>query len=328
VLALAAAGAGAMIPGFINLDLKPTEGLIVRAGGALAVFVIVFFFNPARLATMEATARSHAQRLRQTQSGGNNSSNVQAGGDIMLTNLPKITGADSTVAVEKRHEQRVSAGDNSVIVQAGRDAVLRVEKGPPNIKLVRVTVEDDRTQGGLKQKINVVIKNTGGATAFLTNGYLVTDGAETIRNCSHIGMQYSLSESDWTYDVDIDSVSPSFVGRHSIAPNEVVNFDVAVGRKRGFEITVYKCRLKFTFDEGEGLETGSFLLKIAGPTQMEAGYQAFGPSAEEWAECQIDNIRRLDRIGYDHRPNIGADSRKYLEAVSPGIFDKAPGTTA
>jgi hypothetical protein len=39
-----------MFPGFINIEVKPTTGLLIRAGVALAVFVIVFFFNPARLA--------------------------------------------------------------------------------------------------------------------------------------------------------------------------------------------------------------------------------------------------------------------------------------
>lgn len=48
-LSLAAAGVAAMIPGFINVELTQTIGVIVRAGGALAVFAIVFFFNPAQL---------------------------------------------------------------------------------------------------------------------------------------------------------------------------------------------------------------------------------------------------------------------------------------
>lgn len=50
VLSLAAAGAAAMIPGFININVNPSTGFLIRAGGALAVFVIVFFFNPAQLA--------------------------------------------------------------------------------------------------------------------------------------------------------------------------------------------------------------------------------------------------------------------------------------
>ena len=45
VLALAAAGVAAMIPGFIHVSVADW----LRAGGALAVFVVVFFNNPAAL---------------------------------------------------------------------------------------------------------------------------------------------------------------------------------------------------------------------------------------------------------------------------------------
>lgn len=56
VLALAAGGVAAMIPGFINVEFNPGTELLVRAGGAIAVFVIVFFFNPAQLASKSTTA--------------------------------------------------------------------------------------------------------------------------------------------------------------------------------------------------------------------------------------------------------------------------------
>lgn len=44
-LALATAGVTAMIPGFIEIELPNW----LRAGGALAVFVVVYFYNPASL---------------------------------------------------------------------------------------------------------------------------------------------------------------------------------------------------------------------------------------------------------------------------------------
>jgi hypothetical protein len=47
VLALAAAGVGALLPGLISV----TAGPYVKAGGALALFVLVYWFNPARLVT-------------------------------------------------------------------------------------------------------------------------------------------------------------------------------------------------------------------------------------------------------------------------------------
>lgn len=48
VLALTAAGVASMIPGFINVQV----GNWVRAGGAIAVFVVVYFFSPANLVAL------------------------------------------------------------------------------------------------------------------------------------------------------------------------------------------------------------------------------------------------------------------------------------
>lgn len=219
--------------------------------------------------------------------------------------------------------QSAEAGNNSMIVQAGRDVLLTVKKCPPDIKLVRIQIDADREHGTLRQKLNIITKNNGDRTAFLTKGRLVQEGAETIRLCNQLGMEFSLSRSDWTYDIDISESQPQFVGQHSIAPNEVVNFDVMVGRKEGgHEPTVYKCRMILEFDEGEILETDSFHLMISGPVVWQGGYQAQGPTPDQWGHCQADNIRRLLSIGYDYRPNIDESSRQYVEAVAPGIFDE------
>jgi hypothetical protein len=45
VLALAAAGVGALLPGLLRVEAPP----YVRAGGALALFVVVYWFNPPKL---------------------------------------------------------------------------------------------------------------------------------------------------------------------------------------------------------------------------------------------------------------------------------------
>lgn len=69
VFALAGAGVAAMIPGFIDLDLSGKSGLLLRAGGALAVFVVLFFFNPARLRAHEAAIYDHQRQLLALPSG-------------------------------------------------------------------------------------------------------------------------------------------------------------------------------------------------------------------------------------------------------------------
>ncbi len=47
VLALAGGGVGAVIPGFLDLNVKAGTKLALRAGGALAVFVVLYFWSPA-----------------------------------------------------------------------------------------------------------------------------------------------------------------------------------------------------------------------------------------------------------------------------------------
>src|SRR5271166_5070632 len=47
VLALAGGGVGAVIPGFLDVSVKPSAKLALRAGGALAVFVVLYFWSPA-----------------------------------------------------------------------------------------------------------------------------------------------------------------------------------------------------------------------------------------------------------------------------------------
>lgn len=48
-LALAASGVAGVIPGMIRLKVQPGAVLLIHAGGALAVFVIVYLLAPAAL---------------------------------------------------------------------------------------------------------------------------------------------------------------------------------------------------------------------------------------------------------------------------------------
>jgi energy-coupling factor transporter transmembrane protein EcfT len=53
VLALAAGGVGAVIPGVLNVNIPK----ILTAGGALAVFVVVYFYSPAQLAVKKVPSK-------------------------------------------------------------------------------------------------------------------------------------------------------------------------------------------------------------------------------------------------------------------------------
>jgi hypothetical protein len=50
VLALAGAGVGGVIPGFLDLNMKAGTKWALRAGGGLAVLVVLYFWSPAHWA--------------------------------------------------------------------------------------------------------------------------------------------------------------------------------------------------------------------------------------------------------------------------------------
>jgi hypothetical protein len=75
VLALAAAGIGAVIPGLIVVNVSK----VVRAGGAIALFVLVYMLNPPQLVAPVQQGAS----IRQTTSG-TNSPAVVSGGDVVI----------------------------------------------------------------------------------------------------------------------------------------------------------------------------------------------------------------------------------------------------
>lgn len=79
VLALAAAGVAAFIPGFIEVKIETW----LRAGGAMAVFVVVYFFSPANLVS----------QLRPTSGPGAHFA------------IEPITDMISKVAIEKGYNQ-------------------------------------------------------------------------------------------------------------------------------------------------------------------------------------------------------------------------------
>lgn len=80
ILALAAGGVAAIIPGFLNLQLGAGTHLTLRAGGALAVFAIVYFYSPAHWAPSTAN-------ITQTTSGPNSPAIIGNNNIVRAPNL-------------------------------------------------------------------------------------------------------------------------------------------------------------------------------------------------------------------------------------------------
>jgi hypothetical protein len=74
VLALAGGGVVAVFPGFLDVTLKSGTKLTLHAGGALAVFVALYFWSPAHWQPSPGLVYQHTEgNASPTQNGdGNN----------------------------------------------------------------------------------------------------------------------------------------------------------------------------------------------------------------------------------------------------------------
>jgi hypothetical protein len=116
VLSLSAAGFAAFIPGFIHFEIKPT----LRAGGALAVFAIVYFVNPAQL-VKQGDAIKHGYSDRPQQTGTNEAVSEISKTDSELspaTKLPAKTDSHKT-------RSRTSDGVRSFVVEARMTCTIK-----------------------------------------------------------------------------------------------------------------------------------------------------------------------------------------------------------
>lgn len=133
VLALAAAGVAAMIPGFISVEV----GNAVRAGGAIAVFVIVFFFSPAKL-VVQPTELPGALESEVTLDAGNYDA-VQ-----LIERLTVLTGGitlDSKLAAKLQGRTvKIPSQLNSVSLRTVLDRIFTEIDIPVDYAVVSGTV--------------------------------------------------------------------------------------------------------------------------------------------------------------------------------------------
>jgi hypothetical protein len=73
-LALAGGGVAAVIPGFLDLSMKASAKLALRAGGALTVFVVLYFWSPAHWQRSRSEANTEGL-CSPIQSGNGNTAN-------------------------------------------------------------------------------------------------------------------------------------------------------------------------------------------------------------------------------------------------------------
>jgi len=111
-LALSAAGIGALLPGFVRVDIPlPLQGGL-RAGGALALFASVWFFNPGNLGIVVKPPEEDASLLIQQF--------------LNLTDAQKHRDAYALFALRDR--QRVSESAYISMGEHVRDSLDKIEK--------------------------------------------------------------------------------------------------------------------------------------------------------------------------------------------------------
>jgi len=78
VLALAGGGIGGVIPGFLDLNMRAGAKLALRAGGGLAVFIVLYFWSPAHWVAEPEAVNQHTSGANSPAINGNGNT-VNAG---------------------------------------------------------------------------------------------------------------------------------------------------------------------------------------------------------------------------------------------------------
>lgn len=114
VLALAAGGVAAMLPGFVQIDIP----VGVRGGGALAAFVAVYFLNPAALSLGAAPTGADGLFVKELEQDGALSEYYWKQADVWFR-FPKDGWIVSTKAAE--------SGLGDLTIKSDRDAGAQIQ---------------------------------------------------------------------------------------------------------------------------------------------------------------------------------------------------------
>jgi hypothetical protein len=93
VIAVAAGGVAAVVPGLLDVHLGKGRWFALRAGGALAVFVVIYFFSPARWIVQEPASAGHSQSNKSSTTTGPQSPIIQDNSGTATVNYWQGQGA-------------------------------------------------------------------------------------------------------------------------------------------------------------------------------------------------------------------------------------------
>jgi hypothetical protein len=185
VLALACAGFAAAIPGAIDVGV----GHAVRAGGAMAVFVIIYFFSPAGMMVNDPNKDEHGKAGTPAQTG---------------TPALVVSPDGSAKAAEQSSLKNIQTPFQAEITYEGQDG-LNVRKSPHNgaiiVKLLKgskLTVQNRYVEANNYRWWPVKLEQgwiAEGETDLTRPRLMMPLGAPAIANNGQVVVSYSSSRS-------------------------------------------------------------------------------------------------------------------------------------
>ena len=129
-MALSAAGIGALLPGFLTLDLPlPVQGGI-RAGGALALFASIWFVNPATLGIEVQPSKEDARILIDRFLGLTDVHDHKAAYALYAKRNKERVSEDAYVSMGKQVRDPLGSVNQRQLVHADTPDVINGVRGP------------------------------------------------------------------------------------------------------------------------------------------------------------------------------------------------------
>lgn len=263
VLALAAAGVAATIPGFLSVEVTGA----VRAGGAIGVFVVVYFFSPANLVVQYAGESSNHEDSLNPSPGGSLSRLPGASGGLREAGQPVVLQSFSLSTGRSAYEETYDGGRTGKRLRTFRpDPSSGLRRFEPVFNIAIENTATDRTI-----LVTRVVYHIVEAIGELGGGDLLPDLLEPLATYVHgiRPLPGYYSEHGWVFTdaeyKDLDA-APLLIAdlqpQITVPPASHVAFDLQVFAESEPVEVDYRMKLEIVTSVGS-VETEEFVLVIA-----------------------------------------------------------------
>lgn len=159
LLSLSCSILGAVVPGFLQVDMRK-KGLVIRAGGALALFIVTFFFTPSVISSVYKPKVNSPSFVEENHK--DNHRNSQSKSKSLLVKIPDISS--SSVNIENKQNESIhedSSEYNKKIIEDFADRMC----GPSDkvCGTENIIELNEKAESELKSIIGKITKSSAGA---------------------------------------------------------------------------------------------------------------------------------------------------------------------